>query len=203
MLKDAKGTFDSITNRRISDFTNRYKSFDERIQEIEDIVIGLQRRIGEPHENASEKAKGEKIPNPPENLPDFPQEPIIDSKKPIIDSKVKCPSCGKSLQRKFIKSGEHFYCFKSKNGCGKIYVRGVDRELIGKEKTATPSYICRCGTKLKPQGKEESYQKYSCNPSTKGGCGKGYIQDKEGNLHLGRSKKALERPIVISNPTVS
>jgi hypothetical protein len=45
MLKDAKGSFDSSTNRRISDFTNRYKSFDERIQEIEDVVIDLQRKV--------------------------------------------------------------------------------------------------------------------------------------------------------------
>ncbi len=136
------------------------------------------------------------------------QEAIISERaiipeQAIITLKQKCPSCGKYLECTPTKGGESYHCFKAHKGCGKNYVAGKDGMLIEKSTIINPAHICQCGTKLHPQGKEEidgeSYQIYSCEPSTKGGCGKGYIQDKEGDLHVGRSKIALSRPKIDSS----
>lgn len=123
-------------------------------------------------------------------------EPIITASK--IIAKPICPSCGVKLNYTSNTSGESYHCYKSRKGCGKIYVLGFDDVLVEKTSITNQSYICQCGTKLHPQGKieidGEFYQRYSCEPSTKDGCGKGYIMDKEGDLHVGISKIALSRP---------
>ena len=126
------------------------------------------------------------------------EEEAIIPEQAIITLKQKCPSCGKYLKCTPTKGGETYHCFESNKGCGKIYVLGLDDVLVEKTIITNQSYICQCGTKLHPQGKieidGESYQRYSCEPSTKDGCGKGYIMDKEGDLHVGISKIALSRP---------
>ena len=123
-------------------------------------------------------------------------EPIITASK-IIATPI-CPSCGVKLHYTSNKSGESYHCYKSRKGCGKIYVLGFDDVLVEKTSTTNQSYICPCGLKLNGQGKKEIdgelYQIYACKPKSQGGCGTGYIIDKEGDLHIGRSKIAWSRP---------
>lgn len=137
-------------------------------------------------------------------IPDFEigQVKIISSSLPMEgslpiegSSSTTCPSCGKPLKHESYKNIESYHCYKSRNGCGKIYVVGADDVLV--EKTTTIK-ICQCGQKLHCQGKEdidgELYQIYACKSPAQGGCGTGYIRDKDGDLHVGRSKIALSRP---------
>jgi hypothetical protein len=106
-------------------------------------------------------------------------------------SKAPCPSCGRAMQKK----KENYYCFKSKQGCGKIFIQQHDGVLLEKI-FIKPLYMyeCECGMKLSRSGKidlnGESVQRYCC----KNGCGTYYVQDKEGDLHKGFGKVALDKP---------
>ena len=107
-------------------------------------------------------------------------------------SALKCLSCGKTLK----KANTNYHCFPCYGGCGKIYSIGVDGSLT--EKIKEPKYICHCGHPLRKYIKVEIdgflHQTYHCN--SKSGCDS-YIQDRDGNFHLGRSKMALSRDVVL------
>lgn len=139
--------------------------------------------------------------------PEIAPMEIIKSPKPATSLPATCPSCGKILKHESIKSGEIYYCFKSREGCGKRYVVGSDGELIDKTTIIKPYILCKCGKKLHGHGKQdidgELYQLYVCNSSAKGGCGTYYIMDKDGDLHVGRSKIALERPKIFQKQNMS
>jgi hypothetical protein len=205
MIKDACASFDWNTNINIEKFNSMYKSFDERISELYQMVLSLQKDRKIPR---TKKEPEPIIISEPTISSIEPiivsTKPTVSSTEPIIASIAKCPSCGKSLQHKSLKGSEGFYCFESKGGCGKRYVGGMSGVLIERTATLKPLYICQCGTELHAQGKKEidgyPYQIYACESSTKGGCGTGYIQDKSGGLHVGRSKRALNRPTTIPKP---
>jgi|GEM_PF-2702800 len=195
---------------------DRYKQMNERLDRLDAFIKKnpQQRSPNEVSSPVTEKAEMRKRGRPkkdrettesinteasiPELVITAPINTEAPIPEPIIIASPICPSCGMRLHHESLKSGENYYCFKARKGCGKNYVAGKDGILIEKNTIQNPLYICQCGMKLHAQGKEEidgeSYQIYACEPSTKGGCGTGYIQDKEGDLHVGRSKIALSRP---------
>jgi hypothetical protein len=134
-------------------------------------------------------------------VPEFEigQVEIISSSLPIEGSSLTiCPSCGKSLKRSSYNNIDSYHCYTSKEGCGKIYVLGVGNVFVEKTSIKKQSNLCQCGLKLNGQGKKEIdgelYQIYACKSPDQGGCGTGYIMDKDGDLHVGRGKIALSRP---------
>lgn len=130
MLKDARLSFDSTTNRRIEAFDGRYKSFDERIRELDDRLLKLE--------------KGTK-----ETKVGRPRKDMILSSPEVMESEVAsirlssptCPACDMSLEHHSLKSGETYYCTKSRGGCGKIYIRS-NGELVEKpRKVPSPTEV--------------------------------------------------------------
>ncbi len=260
MLADARMSFDVNTHLKINAFDSRYMSFNERIRELDERLVKLERgrkekkieklleappitvtptimitqtpsinetiidtstgidgfkmvdkniqkdpspiiegmekrKVGRPRKDAT--SKPEIIPTENLAIP-MATTPVPTTLVPATQVPTKCPTCGTKLKKSTNKGGETYHCFKSRNGCGKKYVVSSDGILIEKTAAITESYTCKCGLKLKMQGKKnldgEFYQIYSCNPPSQGGCGTGYIMDKDGNLHVGRGKIALSRP---------
>lgn len=193
---------DSTLQIDISDFDSRWSNLDESISKLRKELIGLKKEVS----NINKQGVGEiqrKEVLPPSKEIMGADVPYATNHEGIKSTKKRNPricSCDQKLIQKINKYGIYrYYCFKSNGGCGKIYYTNDDGQLIENMHEKKNKLICTtCGGKMDRQGKLKSngkeYQIYACKPATKGGCGKGYTMDDDGDLHLGRSKSALLKP---------
>ena len=196
IISNSDDYIDSFLQYNISDFNERRIGIDESISKIKKELIDIRKEIRTIKNNGVE-IKTDVVSNDIATI----VSPTISNASHLVDkpNSQKC-SCGKKLYNSKIKKGGYsFHCFPSRGGCGKRYIMDGDGKLIEKIKQKQKYLLCpSCGEEMKKQGKAElddkEFQIYSCKASTKGGCGKGYIMDENGDLHLGRRGSALSNP---------
>lgn len=194
----------------ISDFDGRWSNLDESISNLRTELRDLKKEVSNINKDVSVKEKVSmevmaKEKPAADNLAETkPAESNLEESKPLEKQNPKICLCGKNLKRSRNNNGTYTYhCYKSRSGCGKIYYTGDGGQLIEKTSVKQNKIFCiSCGGILNRQGKVKSngkeYQIYSCKPSTNGGCGKGYVMDDDGDLHIGRRESALSTPKVFA-----
>ena len=138
LLKTTPEFFDSTTNRQIEALRSKYQTFDERISELNERMILLEKSKNNPtkksipinHKNGGGKAPHQKIqeliiPNP--IIETILSPPIIQTKS---SENPTCLKCGRVLNRKGSINGiRNYYCTRRTGGCGKTY-KCINGELV-------------------------------------------------------------------------
>ena len=194
-ISNSDDYIDSFLQYNISDFNERWIGIDESISKIKRELMDIRREIITIRNDGVE-IKSDIASN---DISTTDLSPNINVSKSVDNPIPQICSCGKKLKHRRNENGIiRYYCFKSKGGCGKTYFMDDDEKLIENVSKMINLLCASCGKEIHKQGKKRfndtEYQIYACEASTKGGCGKGYIMDEDGDLHVGRGLSALSNP---------
>ncbi|MCK4799250.1 MAG: hypothetical protein KAT05_17890 [Spirochaetes bacterium] len=196
IISNSDDHIDSFLQYNISDFNERRIGIDESISKIKKELIDIRKEIRTIKNNGVE-IKTSVVSDDVE----IKVSPSIKNTSNFVNkpNSQKC-SCGSKLSHKKMNDVHRYYCFKSQGGCGKTYFMDEDGKLIDNVSRMKTLFCAACGEEIHKRGKLKSngkvYQRYACKASTKGGCGKGYIMDEDGDLHFGMAFNSLSSPKV-------